>query len=109
MEANVDNEEENTSKERFISFLSQSCNKCAWTKYFKMLKIGLPLKSVKHALIRDGLYPSVLDGDHNKPADYQDSTSEIALKDNSAYAKYFKMIKWVCQLVQYKMQLNVMG
>jgi len=48
---------------------------------------------VKHALIRDGLDPSVLDGDHNKPADYQDSTSEIALKDVSAYAKYFKMIK----------------
>ena len=59
-----------------VSFLRQtlihSCNKCAWTKYFKMLKIGLSLESVKHALIRDGLDPSVLDGDHNKPADYQD-------------------------------------
>ena len=58
-----------------------------------MLKIGLSLESVKHALIRDGLDPSVLDGDHNKPADYQDSTSKIALKNDSAYAKYFKMIK----------------
>ena len=64
-----------------------------YAKYFKMLKVGLPLESVKHALIRDGLDPSVLDGDHNKPADYQDSASEIALKDDPAYAKYFKMIK----------------
>jgi Subunit CCDC53 of WASH complex len=35
--------------------------------YFRMLKMGLPLEVAKHAMVRDGLDPSVLDLDHNKP------------------------------------------
>ena len=33
-----------------------------YEKYFKMLKMGLPLDAVKHAMSRDGLDPSVMDG-----------------------------------------------
>ena len=35
----------------------------------------------------------MLNGYYNKLADYQDSTSEVAFKDDTACAKYFKMIK----------------
>ena len=33
-----------------------------------MLKIGMPMVQVKHALARDGLMPEVMDQDHNLPA-----------------------------------------
>lgn len=37
-----------------------------WSKYFKMMKMGLPLAAVKNAVQRDGRDPSVLDLDHTK-------------------------------------------
>jgi hypothetical protein len=39
-----------------------------YAKYFKMLKIGMPLTHVKHAMERDGLNSAVMDQDHNMPA-----------------------------------------
>lgn len=40
-----------------------------YEKYFKMIKIGIPLEAVKHSVTRDGLDPSVLDGNQaQKPA-----------------------------------------
>jgi hypothetical protein len=63
----------------------------AYSKYFKMLKMGLPIEAVKHAMTRDGLDPEIMDGDHSKPAS-QKSTN-VALKDDPRYAKYFKMLK----------------
>lgn len=57
-----------------------------YEKYFKMMKVGMPVDVVKHSMIRDGLDPSVLDGDHNKPVG-------IPLKDDPAYGKYFRMLK----------------
>jgi hypothetical protein len=62
-----------------------------YTKYFKMLKLGMPLEVVQHAMIRDGEDPSVMDQDHNKP-------SGIPLKDDPTYQKYFKMLKIGMQL-----------
>mmetsp|Transcript_3459 Transcript_3459/g.7245 ORF Transcript_3459/g.7245 Transcript_3459/m.7245 type:complete len:1710 (-) Transcript_3459:52-5181(-) len=38
-----------------------------YTKYFKMLKLGLPMGAVKNAMERDGVDSSVMDGDHNAP------------------------------------------
>ena len=38
-----------------------------YEKYFKMLKMSMPLLAVQHAMARDGLDPSVMDGDHNLP------------------------------------------
>jgi hypothetical protein len=55
-----------------------------------MLKVGMPLEVVKHAMTRDGVDPSVMDGDHNKPAGYG---SGVPLKDDPKYEKYFKMLK----------------
>ncbi len=39
-----------------------------YAKYFKMLKLGLPIGAVKNAIQRDGLDPNVLDADHDAPA-----------------------------------------
>lgn len=57
-----------------------------YARYFKMLKVGMPMDVVKHAMTRDGLDASVMDGDHNKPVG-------IPLKDDPQYTKYFKMLK----------------
>lgn len=64
-----------------------------YAKYFKMLKMGLPMPAVKHAMTRDGLDPDVMDGDHSKPA----GGSSVPLKEDPTYAKYFKMV--CCLLV----------
>ena len=60
-----------------------------YARYFTMLKIGMPMDVVKHAMIRDNLDPNIMDGDHNKPA----CVGGVALKDDPKYAKYFKMLK----------------
>jgi hypothetical protein len=58
-----------------------------------MLKMGMPLPVVQHAMTRDGLDPSVMDGDHNMPAPHPKPLGGVPLKDDPAYAKYFKMLK----------------
>ena len=63
-----------------------------FTKYFKMLKMGLPMDAVKNAMERDGMDPSVMDGDHSAPA-ARPSKGGVPLKDDPEYAKYFKMLK----------------
>ena len=63
-----------------------------YTKYFKMLKMGLPMGAVKNALQRDGLDPNIMDGDHSKPVESEES-SGVPLKDDPKYTKYFKMLK----------------
>ena len=57
-----------------------------YERYFRMLKVGMPLDVVKHAMTKDGFDPTVMDGDHNKPAG-------LPLKDDPRYTKYFKMLK----------------
>jgi hypothetical protein len=32
-----------------------------------MLKIGMPIDVVKHAMTRDGFDPTIMDADHNVP------------------------------------------
>ena len=59
-----------------------------YQKYFKMLKMGLPLGAVKNALQRDGLDPAILDLDPNKSVGSQTKKEEVddspALKDDPA-------------------------
>ena len=77
-----------------------------YAKYFKMLKVSIPLGAVKAKMAQEGLDPSVLD---QLPNDFYtsppasagakvalSSTSSndgVALKDHPVYAKYFKMLK----------------
>ena len=62
-----------------------------FTKYFKMLKMGLPMGAVQNAMARDGEDPAIMDCDHNLPAGT--NSSGIPLKEDPKYAKYFKMMK----------------
>ncbi len=39
-----------------------------YAKYFKMLKLGLPMGAVKNAMERDWMYPKGMEGDHNAPS-----------------------------------------
>ena len=70
-----------------------------YTKYFKMLKMGLPMGAVKNALHRDGKDPSIMDLDPNKSVKSQLKSEEeevdrgTPLKDDPEYTKYFKMLK----------------
>jgi len=57
-----------------------------YERYFKMLKVGMPMDVVKHAMTRDNLDPSVMDGDHSRPVG-------IPLKLDPQYSKYFKMLQ----------------
>lgn len=63
-----------------------------YSKYFKMIKMGMPKEQVLHALKRDGKDPSVLDLDPNKSLKSQEQSDDgMPLKDDPEYAKYFKM------------------
>lgn len=71
-----------------------------YSKYFRMLKMGLPIGAVKNALQRDGKDPSIIDLDPNKPAKDQmnpsltpEKDTGLPLKDDPEYTKYFKMLK----------------
>jgi hypothetical protein len=50
--------------------------------------MGMPSPVVQHAMSRDGLDPSVMDGDHNLP-----EPRCVLLQDDPTYSKYFKMLK----------------
>ena len=72
-----------------------------YEKFFKMLKMGLPIEVVKHAMTRDGLDPTIMDLDHDKSLDSQ-RPSKIdkvddgpPLNEDPKYQKYFKMLKMV--------------
>jgi hypothetical protein len=64
-------------------------------RYFRMLKVGMPIDVVKHAMKKDGADPSVMDADHNKPVG-------LPLKEDPRYTKYFKMLKMGISIEQVK-------
>ena len=72
-----------------------------YEKFFKMLKMGLPIGAVKNALVRDGKDPSIMDLDPNQSIEFQrreKAGSEavdtgVPLKDDPEYEKFFKMVK----------------
>ena len=57
------------------------------TKYLKMLKIGMPMEAVKHAMERDGLDSHVMDQDHNMPADPSNGKKEEAPKQKDSHRR----------------------
>lgn len=66
-----------------------------YERYFRMLKVGMPMEVVKHAMQKDGCDPSVMDGDHNLPVG-------LPLKEDPKYTKYFKMMKMGITMSQVK-------
>ena len=68
-----------------------------YSKYFKMLKMGLPMGAVKNALQRDGKDPGIMDLDPEKSLASQmknetDKGNDPPLKEDPEYVKYFKML-----------------
>lgn len=66
-----------------------------YERYFRMLKVGMPMEVVKHAMLKDGNDPAVMDGDHNKPVG-------LPLREDPKYTKYFKMLKLGISMPQVK-------
>ena len=72
-----------------------------YAKYFKMMKMGLPLGAAQQACVRDGKDPSVMELDPEKSIASQTGgggggpavDAGPPLKDDPEYAKYFKMLK----------------
>jgi len=73
-----------------------------YERYFRMLKVGMPMEVVKHAMQKDGNDPSVMDGDHNKPVG-------LPLKEDPKYSKYFKMLKLGVSINQVKHSMQMDG
>jgi len=71
----------------------------AYSKYFKMLKMKLPLGAVMQAMVKDGKDATILELDHEKSlASQRKNKSGVSnagpvLKNDSEYSKYFKMLK----------------
>lgn len=67
-----------------------------YSKYFKMLTMGLPEGAVRHKMMQEGVDPHILDlgpdamvSQLSKPT----ATEGVKLQDDPVYGKYFKMLK----------------
>ena len=74
------------------------CEHPKYSKYFNMLKKGLPETSVRHAMMRDGIDASVLDKDPNEEIEIEEekpaaSVKKVKLCEHPKYSKYFNMLK----------------
>jgi hypothetical protein len=58
-----------------------------------MLKVGMPVEVVKLAMTRDGMDPTILDGDPNMPAGYQ---KNLPLKEDPRFHKYSRCFALEC-------------
>ena len=72
------------------------CEHPKYAKYFNMLKKGVPLPGVRHAMMRDGIDSNVLDKDPNEEVELEEEKSEVKkvkLCEHPKYSKYFNMLK----------------
>lgn len=63
-----------------------------YSKFFKMLKVGLPIDAIKAKMIQEKVNPDVIDKDPNEMIPLDD-TKKVKVQDHPKYAKYFKMLK----------------
>ena len=89
----VELEEEKKSEVKKVKL----CEHPKYSKYFNMLKKGLPETSVRHAMMRDGIDSSVLDKDPNEEVELEeekkDEVKKVKLCEHPKYSKYFNMLK----------------
>ena len=72
-----------------------------YTKFFKMIKMGIPLGAVRQALQKEGKDPDIAEMDPNKSLSSQqkakpkqpEKPSDPPLKEDPEYMKFFKMLK----------------
>lgn len=63
-----------------------------FVKYFKMLKMGLPIGAVKNSLQRDGHDPSIMDLDPEKSLEYQKAVASKKSKMSKMKKKLSKVM-----------------
>ena len=61
------------------------CEHPKYSKYFNMLKKGLPETSVRHAMMRDGVDGSILDKDPNEEVELEEKKAETEDEDLSDF------------------------
>lgn len=66
-----------------------------YSKYFKMLKVGLAKEAVKAKMQQEGVDPTVLDKNPTDmiPLEEKKTTEMVAVQDHPKYTKFFKMLK----------------
>ena len=71
-----------------------------YSKYFKMLKVGIPKETVQAKMQQEGVDPNVLEKSPDDLLPLKEESAEkggegemVAIKDHPTYAKYFKMLK----------------
>ena len=72
----IEGEVEEEVKEEVVKKV-KLCDHPKYSKYFNMLKKGVPLPGVRHAMMRDGIDASVLDKDPNEEVELEEEKSEV--------------------------------
>lgn len=64
-----------------------------YSKYFRMLKVGLPKPAVKAKMTQEGVDPSFLDKDPDTLIALEAEGAMVAVGEHPKYVKFFKMLK----------------
>ena len=64
-----------------------------YSKYFRMLKVGLPKDAIKSKMQQEGADPSFLDKDPAELVAVAVEGAKVPVSEHPNYAKYFKMLK----------------
>jgi hypothetical protein len=67
-----------------------------YSKFFKMLKVGLPAHVIKNKMQLEGVDPSMIDRDPNELIPLEDKKSDtkmVPASEHPVYSKFFKMLK----------------
>ena len=81
-----------------------------YSKYFKMIKVGLPADSVKAKMQIEGVDPTILDNDPETMVPPQTSTAQkVPVKDHPTFSKYFKMLKTGVPLEAVRLKMRQEG
>ena len=93
----VELEEEKSEEKKDEVKKVKLCEHPKYSKYFNMLKKGLPETAVRHAMMRDKVDASVLDNDPNEEVELEeekkDEVKKVKLCEHPKYSKYFNMLK----------------
>jgi hypothetical protein len=67
-----------------------------YSKYFRMLKVGLPREAIKAKMTQEGVNPAYLDKEPSEQVPLEEGGgggAKVAVSEHPQYSKYFKMLK----------------
>jgi hypothetical protein len=80
-----------------------------YSKFFQMLKVGVPLEIVKSKAKLEGLNPDTLEKDPTEMVPKEEEVKMIPVSEHPAYSKFFKMLKVGLPLHVIKMKMETEG